>query len=122
VWVNALKSIRQVTGTLPVNVMFLIEGAEILGSPNYLRLVRARERELKQVDALFSPGASQNARGQVSVALGYEGLIYLELVALSDAWGRGPIGGPVHGATNAIVDSPAWRLGENLFRAEGAGY
>jgi acetylornithine deacetylase/succinyl-diaminopimelate desuccinylase-like protein len=43
-WLNALSSIRNVTGTLPVNVMFLIEGAEILGSPNYLRLVRAASR------------------------------------------------------------------------------
>lgn len=113
-WLNALLSIRRVTGTLPVNIMFLIEGAEILGSPNYLALVRAREHELKRADALFSPGASQNVRGQVSLALGYKGLIYLELEALSDVWGRGPIGGPVHSATNAIVDSPAWRLAHAL--------
>ena len=113
-WLNALQAIRQVTGTLPVNVMFLIEGAEIMGSPNYLSLVRERAEALKRADALFSPGASQNARGQVSVALGYKGLIYLEIEAHSDTWGRGPIGGPVHSATNAIVDSPAWRLVQAL--------
>ncbi len=114
VWLNALDAIHTVTGTLPVNVLFLIEGAEILGSPNYMHLVHAKQDKLKRADALYSPGSSQNARGEVSLPLGYKGLIYLELEASSDAWGRGPLCGPVHSATNAIVDSPAWRLVQAL--------
>ncbi|MCA1552769.1 MAG: M20/M25/M40 family metallo-hydrolase, partial [Chloroflexi bacterium] len=34
-WLNALASIITVEGTLPVNIMFLAEGEEILGSPTY---------------------------------------------------------------------------------------
>jgi len=37
-WLNALQAIKAVEGKLPVNVLFLIEGAEILGSCNYLQL------------------------------------------------------------------------------------
>jgi acetylornithine deacetylase/succinyl-diaminopimelate desuccinylase-like protein len=109
-WLNALQSIKAVEGRLPVNVLFLIEGAEILGSRNYLNLADVYRDRLKEAQALLSPGASQNAKGEVSVVLGFKGLIYLELEASGDAWGRGPIGGSVHSATNAIVDSPAWRL------------
>jgi acetylornithine deacetylase/succinyl-diaminopimelate desuccinylase-like protein len=108
-WLNALQAIKAVEGKLPVNILFLIEGAEILGSCNYLQLAESYREQLREADALFSPGASQNAQGEVSVVLGYKGLLYLELEASGEAWGRGP-GVPVHSATNAVVDSPAWRL------------
>jgi acetylornithine deacetylase/succinyl-diaminopimelate desuccinylase-like protein len=109
-WLNAIESIRTVVGRLPVNVSFLVEGAEILGSPNYPRLVESRSQELRSATALYSPGVSQDRAGVVSVVLGYKGLVYLEIEASSGNWGRGPQGGAVHSATNAIVDNPAWRL------------
>jgi acetylornithine deacetylase/succinyl-diaminopimelate desuccinylase-like protein len=108
-WLNALEAIRAVEGRLPVNVLFLIEGAEILGSCNYLRLAERCREALGHADALLSPGASQNAQGEVSVVLGYKGLLYLELEASGEAWGRGP-SAPVHSAASAVVDSPPWRL------------
>jgi acetylornithine deacetylase/succinyl-diaminopimelate desuccinylase-like protein len=113
-WLNALEAIQQVEGKLPVNILFLIEGAEILGSPNFLKLASAYQTQLRTADAWLSPGASQNARGEVSVVLGYKGLVYLEIEANGDVWGRGPTGGPVHSATNSVVDSPAWRLVQAL--------
>ena len=108
-WLNALQAINAVEGKLPVNVLFLIEGAEIMGSRNFLQLAKRYWEPLREADALFSPGASQNAEGEVSVVLGYKGLLYLELEASGEAWGRGP-SVPVHSAANAVVDSPAWRL------------
>ena len=108
-WLNALQAINAVEGTLPVNVLFLIEGAEIMGSRNFLQLAKRYWEPLREADTLFSPGASQNAEGEVSVVLGYKGLLYLELEASGEAWGRGP-SVPVHSAANAVVDSPAWRL------------
>ena len=108
-WLNALQSIMAVEGKLPVNVQFLIEGAEIMGSRNFLQLAERYWDQLQEADALFCPGASQNAQGEVSVVLGYKGLLYLELEASGEAWGRGP-SVAVHSAANAVVDSPAWRL------------
>ncbi len=109
-WLNALRAIMAAQGRLPVNVIFLIEGAEILGSCNFLRFAERYREAIRDADALLSPGASQNARGEVSVVLGYKGLLYLELEATGEAWGRGPGKASVHSATSAVVDSPAWRL------------
>jgi acetylornithine deacetylase/succinyl-diaminopimelate desuccinylase-like protein len=113
-FINAIGSMLAVDGTLPVNLVFMIEGAEILGSPNFDKLVRAHEADVKRATAIYGPRAAQDARGAVGITLGYKGLIYLELVASGDAWGRGPAGGAVHSATNAVVDSPAWRLVQAL--------
>lgn len=108
-FLNALHAIKAVEGKLPVNVLFLIEGAEIMGSRNFMQIAERYRDQLEEADALLSPGAAQNAQGEVSVVLGYKGLLYLELEANGEAWGRGP-GVSVHSAANAVVDSPAWRL------------
>lgn len=113
-FLNTIGAMRAVGMPLPVNLVFLIEGAEILGSPNYPRLVAARETAMARADAIYGPRASQDASGAVAVTLGYKGLIYLELIASGTAWGRGPDGGAVHSATQAVVDNPAWRLVQAL--------
>ena len=109
-WLNALEALIAVEGTLPVNVMTLLEGDEILGSP-YFRYMYSRYRHrLATADASLSPGASQDSSGAVSMNLGYKGMIYAEIVASGVRWGRGPQGTPLHGMTKSVVDSPAWRL------------
>lgn len=113
-FINTVGSMLAVDGTLPVNLVFLIEGAEILGSPNYPRLVEARRDAVSKASAIYGPRASQDAGGAVSVTLGYKGLIYLEMTASGTAWGRGPQGAAIHSATQAIVDNPAWRLVQAL--------
>jgi acetylornithine deacetylase/succinyl-diaminopimelate desuccinylase-like protein len=113
-FINAVGSMLAVDGSLPVNLVFLLEGAEILGSPNYDKLVAARQAEVSRATGLYGPRASQDARGTVAINLGYKGLIYLELAASGAAWGRGPVAGAVHSATQAVVDSPAWRLVQAL--------
>jgi len=109
-FINAVGSMMAVAGSLPVNLVFLLEGAEIMGSPNYPALVAQREAAVRSATALYGPRASQDAKGAVSITLGYKGLILLELVASGKSWGRGPAAGAVHSATNAVVDNPAWRL------------
>ena len=109
-WLNALEALIAVEGTLPVNVMTLLEGDEILGSP-YFRDMYARYRHrLATADASLSPGAAQDSSGRVSMNLGYKGMIYAEIVASGLSWGRGPQGTPLHGMTKSVVDSPVWRL------------
>lgn len=109
-FLNSVGAMLAVEGSLPVNLVFLIEGAEIMGSPNFPALVAKHETAVKRATALYGPRAGQDAKGAVSITLGYKGLIYLELIASGKAWGHGPAKGAVHSATNAVVDSPAWRL------------
>jgi acetylornithine deacetylase/succinyl-diaminopimelate desuccinylase-like protein len=112
-FLNAVEALRALD-RLPVNLVFLIEGAEILGSPNFPALVAARQTDVARCTGIYGPRATQDARGAVAVTLGYKGLICFELTAQGTAWGRGPQAVPLHSATAAVVDSPAWRLIEAL--------
>lgn len=109
-WINAVASVLAVDGELPVNLLFLIEGAELLGSPNYGKLVERYRGRLAGATALYGPKTAQDAGGGVSMTLGYKGLIYLEFTASTQNSGLGPQGGAVHSATSVVVDNPAWRL------------
>jgi acetylornithine deacetylase/succinyl-diaminopimelate desuccinylase-like protein len=109
-FICAVRAMIDTEGSLPVNLKFLIEGAEILGSPNYPKLVAARRKDLVGVTALYGPRASQDGAGRIGFTAGYKGLIYFDLVASATTWGRGPDGGSVHSSTNVVVDNVAWRL------------
>jgi acetylornithine deacetylase/succinyl-diaminopimelate desuccinylase-like protein len=109
-WLNALESIIAVEGTLPVNIAFVIEGEEEIGSPHFDQVLEPYRERLSAADACLTLGVAQNAEGELSVFLGNKGFLYFELEANGAAWGRGPAGGSVHGSTQTIVDSPAWRL------------
>jgi acetylornithine deacetylase/succinyl-diaminopimelate desuccinylase-like protein len=112
-WLNALAAIIAVEGTLPVNIMFLAEGEEIMGSPSYRDFVQKYAHHLQKVDASFCPSCSQSPAGTVSVGLGLKGMIVVELTASGKAWGRGPAA-TIHSAGGALVDSPPFRLAQAL--------
>ncbi len=112
-WLNALASIVAVEGTLPINILFLAEGEEILGSPTYQQFVERYRDRLARVDASFCPASTQNAAGGASVGLGLKGMIVLELTAGGAAWGFGPAR-TVHSSTGGLLDSPPFRLAAAL--------
>jgi acetylornithine deacetylase/succinyl-diaminopimelate desuccinylase-like protein len=109
-WYGALRAIVSVAGTLPVNIAFLAEGDEILGSPGYGALVERYRERLRGIDGCLYLRATQNLEGELPLVLGYKGLLTIELEASGRSWGRGPVEAPAHSATKPIVDSPAWRL------------
>jgi acetylornithine deacetylase/succinyl-diaminopimelate desuccinylase-like protein len=109
-FLNALESIIEVEGTLPVNLMFLIEGEEFLGSGNIPILIERYRDKLETADGLVWNGPAQNAIGDVSLSLGNKGCLHIELQCTGDHWGRGPQGGTTHSSTMGVVDHPVWRL------------
>jgi acetylornithine deacetylase/succinyl-diaminopimelate desuccinylase-like protein len=109
-WLNALQSIICVEGTLPVNIYFVVDGEEEIGSPHFHQVIDRYASRLQTADAALSLGVAQNRGGDLSIFLGNKGFLYFELEASGERWGRGPAGGSVHGSTQSIVDSPAWRL------------
>ncbi len=113
-WLAALHAIKAVTGSLPVNIMFLAEGDEILGSQSYAGLIDRYRDRLRTADGLVYFRASQNSRGEVPLVLGYKTFITFELRASGKRWRRGPIDAAAHSATRALVDSPALRLVQAL--------
>ena len=103
-FLNALASIIAVEGRLPVNVLFLAEGEEIMGSPTYRAFVERYRDRLRTAQLSHCVTGAQNARGTVSVGLGLKGMVVLELTATGKAWGHGPVS-TVHSSAAPLVDS-----------------
>ena len=111
----ALHAIRGAGKKLPVNLVFVAEGEEEIGSPHFTQVVQRPEvmAALKRCEGVFMPFASQGPTGEVTINLGAKGVIELELVSSGERWGRGPKR-DTHSSNKARVDSPAWHLVQAL--------
>lgn len=108
-FLNAVASIRAVTGKLPVNLMIVAEGEEELGSPNFPEVITRYESRLRRANGVLFPFPSQTPSGDVTTSLGVKGIVYFEMEATGNASG-GPTRAEVHGSLKALADAPVWRL------------
>lgn len=113
-FVNAMESIIALRKQLPVNLMFVVEGEEELGSPHLPQFFAKQGSRLKGTHGCLSPAAGQNLQGEVVVNLGNRGLVYLELEASGTRMKRGPKKFALSSYQQTIVESPVWRLVEAL--------
>ncbi len=111
----ALHAYKGAGRKLPVNLVFVAEGEEEIGSPHFAQVVRRPEIEaaLKRCSGVFMPNASQGLDGVVTVSLGAKGVIECELTSSGEKWHRGP-SKDVHSSNRARLDSPAWHLVQAL--------
>ena len=98
-----------------MNLVFVAEGEEEIGSPHFPQIVRRPEvlAALRKCTGVYMPSAEQDLDGKVTMTLGAKGVVELELVSSGEKWGRGPRK-DVHSSTKAMIDSPAWHLVEAL--------
>ena len=110
-FIAALEAFRATGKKLPVNLVFVAEGEEEIGSPHIAQIVRSPEVEaaLRKCVGVFMPHPTQARDGNVTVNLGAKGVIECELTASALTWGRGPMR-DTHSSFKSMVDSPAWRL------------
>ena len=113
-FLNACESITAVGEEIPLNLMFVAEGEEKLGSRHLPEFIKKYIDKLKEADAVFFPTADQDQKGKVQMALGVKGIVYFELELNGKGWGYGPTEFDVHGSNKAWVDSPALRMTQAL--------
>ena len=90
-------------GELPVNVLWVIEGEEEIGSPHLEQFTAQYADLLRSAYGCMWEGGGKNARDRCEIALGCKGLLYVELHAHGAAR-------DLHSALASIVGSPVWRL------------
>ena len=118
-FLNACESIKATRQKLPVNLLFVVEGEEELGSRHLPEFITRHEKELQQAKAVLFPFCSQDRTGKVVMYLGVKGIVYFELELDGATWGKGPKEFGIHGSNKAWVDSPAWRMIQALATMTG---
>lgn len=107
--VRGISTALRMKGSLPVNVKFLIEGEEEIGSPNLVPFIEAHQEELKADVALVSD-TSQFGPGIPALTVGLKGLTYLEIHLTGAAVDlhSGSFGGAVDNPANVLC----WMIGQ----------
>ncbi|HID04496.1 MAG TPA: M20/M25/M40 family metallo-hydrolase [Aigarchaeota archaeon] len=100
--IAAVDALFNTLGEVPVNVKFLIEGEEEVGSPSLARFVELHQQLLFADGCVWEYGY-RDKLGRPVLNLGVKGLLYVELEVRE---GRGDL----HSSWGALVENPAWRL------------
>ncbi len=101
---KAVEALIAERGALPVNVVFLVEGEEEIGSPHLADFLRKNQARLA-CDAVLISDTSMFAPGLPSIGVGLRGLAYMEIRvqgAKSDLH-SGSYGGAVVNPANALA-------------------
>jgi acetylornithine deacetylase/succinyl-diaminopimelate desuccinylase-like protein len=103
VW--AVEAMLQKDGKLPVNVKFLIEGEEEIGSPHLQKFITAHKELLKAEDA-YNVDAFQLSDTQPVMTMSYKGSVKLEFLVktASRDLHSGVYGGKVPNAAAALAE------------------
>ena len=99
---EAVQTLLEVMGNVPVNIKFFVEGEEEIGSPNLEPLIK-RHRDLFSADAAIWEFGGTDRRGRPNLYLGLKGVLSVELKASGASR-------DVHSANAPIIPNSAWRL------------
>jgi len=114
-WLAALHAFKGAGRKLPVNLVFVAEGEEEIGSPHFPQIVHRPDilAAFRKCTGVYMPMPMQSLDGTVTINLGAKGVVELELVSSGERWHRGPKQ-DLHSSNEARVDSPAWHLVQAL--------
>ncbi len=98
----AIQALQEGLGQVPVNVHWLIEGEEEIGSPHLAPFTRGHP-ELMEADGCIWEFGEIDERGVPILILGLKGICYVELRVQS-------LSRDAHSSLAAFLKNPAWRL------------
>src|SRR5579872_7021915 len=86
--IAALHAFQAAGRKLPVNLVFVGEGEEEIGSPHFPQIVHKPEilAALRKCEGVFMPMPQQAVDGTVQINLGAKGVVELELVSSGEKW------------------------------------
>jgi acetylornithine deacetylase/succinyl-diaminopimelate desuccinylase-like protein len=101
---KAVESLIQ-SGGLPINIRWLFEGEEEIGSPN-LEAFIASQTDLLACDFAVNPDSGMIGKDYPTITYGLRGLAYFELRVFGPAHDlhSGMYGGVVHNPANALAE------------------
>ena len=98
----AVQAWREVAGAPPINLKFVVEGEEEVGSPHFGSFVEAN-KEILKADGATIEGGDHLHDGRPKIELGCKGSLYVELVARTAKVDQ-------HSMYAPIAPNPGWRL------------
>ncbi len=104
-WVKAAAAWMEACGRLPVNVKFLIEGEEEIGSPN-LEPFLHEQKDLLAADCVLISDTDQFAEGIPAITYSLRGLLYTEIRVHGPSRDlhSGQFGGSLRNPANALCE------------------
>jgi acetylornithine deacetylase/succinyl-diaminopimelate desuccinylase-like protein len=97
-----MRAILAANGELPINIKWIIEGEEEIGSTHFGVLTK-EHGDLFKADGALWEGGGFNEKGQAALSLGFRGMLYVEYSV--EAMKRDAHSGSAH-----ALPSGAWRL------------
>lgn len=106
--IHGLEAAAHATGQPPINISFIFEGEEEIGSPNFRELVAAN-KEFLRADAVLSADGSQYGPDQPGLTVGFKGLggCQVNLTTASSDLHSGMYGAFVPNAVQAMTQLAA---------------
>ncbi len=101
-FIKATESFLKTTGEVPLNLKFIVEGEEEIGSPHLPGFIEENMERLK-ADSVVCYDGDFDETGRAKISLGVKGLLYVELrckKAKED----------LHSSYAPLAENPAWRL------------
>src|SRR5699024_830942 len=98
----AIQRLQRTEAGLAVNIKFIVEGEEEIGSPNIDAYIE-KYAELLKADVCFWEGGGKNVDENIVLSGGVKGIAYFDIwVDSADV--------DIHSSKGAIVNNAAWRL------------
>ncbi len=103
--IKAVEAIMKTDGKLPVNVKWLVEGEEEIGSANLEEFIKKNKRMLA-ADVCLNPDAGMTAADKPTITTGLRGLAHFELRVFGPARDlhSGGFGGTIHNPAQALTE------------------
>jgi acetylornithine deacetylase/succinyl-diaminopimelate desuccinylase-like protein len=99
---KAVQTLLEVTGNVPVNIKFFVDGEEEIGSPNLEPIIKKHKNFFSADAAVWEFGGTDRI-GRPELYLGLKGILSVEIKASGASK-------DVHSANAPIIPNPAWRL------------